>query len=45
MRDPYSRARPSTARMKKVGLKAFFPQDEHPSPTGHRVLAESLLAN
>jgi hypothetical protein len=34
-----------TARLQRLGAKAFFPTDEHPTIDGHRELAAELLAN
>lgn len=34
-----------TARLQRLGAKAFFPTDEHPTVEGHRELAAELLAN
>jgi hypothetical protein len=34
-----------TARLRKLGLSAFFPGDEHPSAAGHRALAGALLSS
>jgi lysophospholipase L1-like esterase len=31
-----------TARMREIGPEVFFPDDEHPTATGHAVLAETL---
>ena len=31
-----------TTRLKRIGLGAFFPHDEHPTTAGHRALAETL---
>ena len=32
-----------TRRLQRLGRRAFFPSDEHPSALGHRALAEELL--
>ena len=34
-----------TQRMKGIGLKVFFPRDEHPSLLGHEALARELVEN
>jgi hypothetical protein len=34
-----------TARLSRLGARAFFPDDEHPTVAGHRALAEALLAH
>jgi hypothetical protein len=31
--------------MQRLGTRAFFPHDEHPSALGHRALAEELLSH
>jgi hypothetical protein len=30
-------------RFRRLGLRAFFPHDEHPTALGHEALAEALL--
>jgi len=34
-----------TQRMKEVGMKSFFPDDEHPTALGHEALARELVEN
>jgi lysophospholipase L1-like esterase len=34
-----------TARLRRLGARAFFPHDEHPTALGHEALAEELLAH
>jgi len=34
-----------TLRLQRLGARAFFPTDEHPTVEGHRELAAELLAN
>jgi hypothetical protein len=34
-----------TTRLQRLGTRAFFPHDEHPSALGHHALAEELLAH
>jgi lysophospholipase L1-like esterase len=35
----------ASLRMQRLGTRAFFPHDEHPSALGHRALAEELLSH
>lgn len=34
-----------TARLQRLGARAFFPRDEHPTAEGHLALAQELMAN
>jgi hypothetical protein len=34
-----------TARMQRLGARAFFPRDEHPTAEGHLALAHELMTN
>ena len=34
-----------SARLQRLGARAFFPHDEHPTAAGHRALAEELMVH